>query len=60
MSVSDHAHDDMWRTPTPASTSDDDEQPKSPAPSRVVEEHAVEDSWYQVLRRKHVEEAGEE
>lgn len=50
----------MWRTPVPASTTDDDDQAENPAPRRVVEEHAVEDSWYQVLRRKHVEETGEE
>ena len=59
MPASDHAHDDMWRTPIPASTNPEDEQTDRPAPSRTVEEHSVEDAWYQVLRRKHAEEADE-
>jgi hypothetical protein len=44
----------MWRTPVPASTKPDDEEEDATS-SRVVEERAVEDSWYEVLRRKHVE-----
>ena len=59
MAASEHVHDDMWRTPIPASTTREDEQTDR-SPSRTVEEHSVEDAWYQVLRRKHVEEAEDE
>jgi len=60
MAASEHVHDDMWRTPIPASTTPEDEQIDRSTPSRTVEEHSVEDAWYQVLRRKHVEEADDE
>jgi hypothetical protein len=57
MATADHTHDDMWRTPIPATTTHDEEPTDGATPSRVTDEHAVEDTWYQVLRRKHVEEA---
>ena len=57
MATAEHDHDDMWRTPIPATTTHDEGSVDGSTPSRVTEEHAVEDTWYQVLRRKHVEEA---
>ena len=43
-------------TPIPARTDSEEEPAEGAARSRIPEEHAVEDAWYQVLRRKHVEE----
>lgn len=60
MASSDHAHDDMWRTPVPAPVKTEEEPVEGTAPTRTAEEHAVEDTWYQVLRRKHVESSEDE
>lgn len=60
MSARNQPHDDMWRTPPPASSKAADEDPDQATSDRVAEEHAVEDSWYQVLRRKHLEDAQED
>lgn len=60
MSASEHQHEDMWRSPILASVGGDDESAEGATPSRTIEERAVEDAWYQVLRRKHVEEAEDE
>jgi hypothetical protein len=60
MSDSTHAHDDMWRTPTAVSSKTSDEEGETSKFARVVEEQSVEDSWYQVLRRKHDEHDDED
>jgi hypothetical protein len=52
MSAPTHPNDDMWRTPTTVSSKKDEDKVEETTGSRMVEEHAVEDSWYQVLRRK--------
>ncbi len=56
MATPEHTHDEMWRTPIPARTDSEEEPAEGAARFRIPEEHAVEDAWYQVLRRKHVEE----
>lgn len=56
MATADHTHDDMWRTPIPSRTTEEDEAETSARPS-TVDERAVEDAWYQVLRRRRAEDA---
>lgn len=60
MATSEQSHDDMWVTPVPVRAREEEESAEAPAPPRVTDEHAVEDTWYQVLRRKHVEDADED
>lgn len=59
MATSEQSHDDMWVTPVPARTREEEPE-EAPTPPRVTDEHAVEDTWYQVLRRKHVEDTDED
>jgi hypothetical protein len=40
--------EDMWRPAAPVKTDEEEDQEKDTPPA---DEHAYEDSWYQVLRR---------
>jgi hypothetical protein len=43
-----HTDEDMW-SPSPSVKTQDTEETAPPAPPK--DDHAYEDSWYQVLRR---------
>jgi hypothetical protein len=59
MAATEHTHEEMWRAPASVSRGDDEDVHED-SPARTTEERAVVDSWYEVLRRKHVEEAGDD
>lgn len=44
--------DDVTQAAQAAEATDEQEEPKAPAAPRPGDEHAYEDSWYQVLKAR--------